>query len=53
MTAEECARRMARSVERRERLWIGSLRGRAGRFVRHLVPGLIDGIARRAVARGH
>jgi short-subunit dehydrogenase len=53
MSAEDCARQMARAVARRERLWIGSLRGKAGRLVRPLVPGLIDGIARRAVARGH
>mgnify|MGYP001201330467 CR=1 FL=1 len=53
MTAEECARQMARAVAGRKRLWIGSLRGRAGRFVRPLIPAVIDGIARRAVARGH
>lgn len=53
MTAEECARQMARAVAGRKRLWIGSLRGRAGRFVRPLIPGVIDAIARRAVARGH
>jgi hypothetical protein len=29
-----------------------SLRGRVGRFVRLLAPGLIDRIARRAVDRG-
>jgi hypothetical protein len=29
-----------------------SLRGRVGRFVRLLAPGLIDRVARRAVDRG-
>jgi hypothetical protein len=30
-----------------------SARGRVGRWVRMFAPGLIDRIARRAVARGH
>jgi short-subunit dehydrogenase len=53
MTAEECARRMIGALEKRQRLLITSARGRWGRFVRLLAPGLIDGIARRAVERGH
>jgi short-subunit dehydrogenase len=50
MTAEECARRMARALGRRQRLWLGSLRAKAGRWVRVAAPRVIDGIARRAVA---
>ena len=52
MTAEECARRIVRAVERRQRLVITSLRGRLGRWVRLLAPRLIDGVARRAIRRG-
>jgi short-subunit dehydrogenase len=52
MTAEQCARRIARAMQRRERLLVMSLRGRLGRFVRLLAPGLIDRIAARAVREG-
>jgi short-subunit dehydrogenase len=52
MTAEECARLTLRAMERRQRLAVLSLRGRVGRFVRLVAPGLIDAVARRAVARG-
>lgn len=53
MTAEECARRIVAAAARRKRLAILSLRGRVGRYVRLVAPGLIDWIAARAVARGH
>lgn len=52
MTAEECARRIVRAAEKRQRLVITSLRGRLGRWVRLVAPGLIDGVARRAIRRG-
>ena len=52
MTAEECAHGIARAMARRQRLLVMSLRGRVGRFVRLFAPGLIDRIARRAVAEG-
>jgi short-subunit dehydrogenase len=52
MTAAECARIIVRAMERRQRLAITSWRGKLGRFVRLLAPGLIDGVARRAVERG-
>ena len=52
MSAEECARLMVRAMEKRQRLLITSLRGRVGRFVRLVFPGLIDAVARRAVSRG-
>jgi NAD(P)-dependent dehydrogenase (short-subunit alcohol dehydrogenase family) len=52
MTAERCAELIVRAAERRQRLAITSWRGRVGRWVRLFAPGLIDGIARRAVARG-
>lgn len=53
MTAEQCARAMVRAIEKRQRLWLGSFRGRLGRWLKLLAPGLIDGIAARAIARRH
>jgi short-subunit dehydrogenase len=52
MTAERCAERILRAMERRERLLVMSLRGKLGRFVRLFLPGLIDRVALRAVERG-
>jgi short-subunit dehydrogenase len=52
MTAEECASLTLRAMEGRKRLLITSARGRWGRYLRLLAPGLIDRIARRAVERG-
>jgi hypothetical protein len=52
MTAERCAALMVPAMEKRRRLLVMSLRGRVGRFVRLVAPGIIDGVARRAVARG-
>jgi short-subunit dehydrogenase len=53
MTAADCARHIVRAAERRQRMAILSLRGRVGRYVRLVAPGIIDWIAARAVARGH
>lgn len=52
MTAEACAARIVAAMEGRRRLAILSFRGRIGRFVRLVAPGLIDRIAARAVRRG-
>ena len=52
MTAEACAEHILAAMESRRRLAILSLRGRVGRFVRLVAPGLIDRIAARAVRRG-
>ena len=52
MSAEECAARIVDAMERRQRLLITSLRGKAGRFVRLVAPRLIDRIAYRAIRRG-
>jgi len=52
MTTEDCARRIARAMQRRQRLAVLSLRGRLGRFVRLLAPGLIDRVALKAVREG-
>ena len=52
MTAEACAAHIVTAMEGRRRLAILSLRGRLGRFVRLVAPGLIDRVAARAVRRG-
>jgi short-subunit dehydrogenase len=52
MTAETCATEIVRAMEKRQRLWLGSLRGRMGRWVRLLAPGLIDRIALKAAREG-
>ena len=53
MSTAECARRILDAARARRRLAIFSLRGRLGRWVRLVAPGLIDRIAARAIARGH
>jgi len=53
MTTAECARRTLAAARARKRLVLLSLRGKVGRWVRLAAPGLIDWVARRAVARGH
>jgi short-subunit dehydrogenase len=52
MSTDECAAHIVEATEKRQRLRILSLRGRLGRYVRLLAPGLIDAIAARAVRRG-
>jgi short-subunit dehydrogenase len=52
MTAEQCAALTVRAMERRKRLLVMTLKGKVGRFVRLLAPGVVDGIARRAVEAG-
>ncbi|WP_299810530.1 SDR family oxidoreductase [uncultured Shewanella sp.] len=52
MTAEACAQMMLPAIASRKRLLITSLRGRIGRFFKIIAPGLIDKIARRAIATG-
>ena len=52
MSARDCARLVLAAARRRRRLALLSARGRVGRWVRMVAPGLIDRIAARAVARG-
>ena len=52
MSAEECAGLIVGAMEKRQRLLITSWRGRLGRIVRLFAPGLIDAVAKRAVAQG-
>ena len=53
MTAEACAARIARAIERRERQVLMSLRGKLGRWVKLIAPTLIDRIAARAIRQRH
>jgi short-subunit dehydrogenase len=52
MSAEECARRMARAMGRRQRLLVMTLKGKLGRFVKLVAPELVDRLAERAVRQG-
>jgi short-subunit dehydrogenase len=49
MTAEECASQIVRAMENRSRLAILSSRGKVGRWVKMIAPGLIDRIALKAI----
>ncbi len=53
MTAERCAELVLDAARRRKRLVLLSWRGKIGRWVRMIAPGLIDSIAARAIARRH
>jgi short-subunit dehydrogenase len=52
MTAEECARRIVKAMQRRQRLLVMTLKGRAGRWMKLVAPGLVDWIAEKAVRQG-
>jgi NAD(P)-dependent dehydrogenase (short-subunit alcohol dehydrogenase family) len=52
MTAEECARRIVRAMERRERMLVMTLKGKLGRWLKLAAPGLVDRMAVRAVRAG-
>ncbi len=52
MTAEECARRIVRAMERRERMNVMTWKGRLGRWAKLLAPGLVDRMAEAAVRKG-
>jgi short-subunit dehydrogenase len=53
MTAEECARRIVRAIERRERLVLMSRRGKIGRWLKLLAPRWLDRIAEKAIRQRH
>ena len=52
MQVEECARRIVRALERRERESYFSLRDRVAQWARLIAPGLTDQMVARSVARG-
>jgi short-subunit dehydrogenase len=53
MTAEECAARIARAIEKRERQVLMSARGKLGRWLKLVAPGVIDRIAAKAIRERH
>jgi short-subunit dehydrogenase len=53
MTADECARRIAQAIDRRERQVIMSTRGKLGRWLKLLAPSLIDRLAAKAIRQRH
>lgn len=52
MSAEECARRMVRAMERRQRMLVMSFKGKLLRWVKLVAPGLVDRMAAEAVRKG-
>lgn len=52
MSAEECARLVVRAMERRQRVLVMTLKGKLGRFLSLVFPGLVDQLAARAVRKG-
>ena len=52
MTAEECAARTVVAMEQRQRMLVMTAKGKLGRFVKLVAPGLVDRIAERAVKQG-
>jgi short-subunit dehydrogenase len=53
MTAEACAARITKAIERRERLVLMSMRGKLGRWLKLVAPAMIDRIAARAIRERH
>ena len=52
MGVEECAARIVRAIERREREVVMTVRGKMAAWLKLLAPALVDRIARRAIERG-
>jgi short-subunit dehydrogenase len=52
MGVEECARRIVRAMERREREVVMTARGKMGLWLKLLAPSLVDRIAKRAIQQG-
>ena len=52
MSVEDCARRIVKAIERREREVVMTARGKMGLWLKLLAPSLVDRIARRAIERG-
>ena len=52
MAVGDCARRIVRAIERREREVVMTARGKMGLWLKLLAPSLVDRIARRAIERG-
>jgi len=53
MTADECAARIVRAMEKRQRLLVMTARGRIGRWIKLIAPGVIDRMAAKAIRERH
>jgi short-subunit dehydrogenase len=53
MSAADCAARIVRAIEKRERLVVMSIRGKLGRWLKLIAPSLIDRIAEKAIRERH
>ena len=51
MTARECAQRIVAAAGQRKRLLVTSARGRFGRWLKLIAPGMVDRIAQKAIAQ--
>jgi short-subunit dehydrogenase len=52
MSADECARLIVRALDRRDREIVMTARGRVGRWLKLVAPGLVDRVAARAIDEG-
>ena len=52
MSAEECARIMIKAIAQRKREEVMTLRGKLGKWLKLIAPGLVDQVARRAIEEG-
>jgi short-subunit dehydrogenase len=52
MSVEDCARRIVKAIEGREREVVMTARGKIGLWLKLLAPAIVDRIARRAVEKG-
>lgn len=52
MSAEECARRIARAMERRQRMLVMTFKGKLGRWLGLAFPEIVDQLAAEAVRKG-
>ncbi len=52
MSTEECARIMVKAMARRKREEVMTLRGKLGQWVKLIAPGVVDQMARKAIAEG-
>lgn len=53
MTAKDCAIRIVRAIDRRERLVLMSARGKLGRWLKLVAPSVIDRVAAKAIRQRH
>ena len=53
MTAGDCAARIVKAIDQRERLVLMSARGRAGRWLKLIAPTLVDRLAAKAIRDRH